>query len=160
VEVDRLVGLPDGVRLSFREVGSATGRPVLYLHGTPSSRKEAGGQLAEVAATLGLRILAPDRPGYGRSSFFRYDVRGYPEHLVDLLDMLELGQVGVIGVSGGGSYACACAALLGPRVTRTALIASTAPPDLEGVRAAWSKADRQQYGLAVRHPGCCGRSWP
>lgn len=152
MEADHLVSLPGGVELSFREVGAATGRPVLYLHGTPSSRMEAGGQLGEVAATLGLRILAPDRPGYGRTPFVRYDVRGYPEHIMSLLDVLEVGEIGIIGVSGGGRYACACGARLGSRVTRTALIASTAPSDLEGARVTWSKGDRQLYGLAVRAP--------
>jgi pimeloyl-ACP methyl ester carboxylesterase len=152
METDHLVSLPGGVELSFREVGSTTGRPVLYLHGTPSSRMEAGGQLGEVAATLGLRILAPDRPGYGRTPFVRYDVPRYPEHIVGLLDVLEVGEIGIIGVSGGGRYACACATRLGSRVTRMALVASTAPSDLDGVRATWSKGDRQLYGLSVRAP--------
>lgn len=152
MDTDHLITLPDGVRLSHREVGSTTGRPVLYLHGTPSSRMEAGGQLSEVAATLGLRVLVPDRPGYGRTPFLGYDVRGYPQHMVGLLDALEVGEVGIIGVSGGGRYACACAADLGPRVTRTALVASTAPSDLDGVRATWSKGDRQLYSIAVRAP--------
>lgn len=152
METDHLVSLPGGVELSFREVGSTTGRPVLYLHGTPSSRMEAGGQLSEIAATLGLRILSPDRPGYGRTPFVQYDVRSYPEHITRLLDVLDVGDIGIIGVSGGGRYACACAARFGTRVTRTALVASTAPSDLDGVRATWSKADRQLYGLAVRAP--------
>ena len=152
MDTDHLIRLPKGVQLSYREVGTAAGRPVLYLHGTPSSRMEADGQLSEVAARLGLRVLAPDRPGYGRTSFIGYDVRGYPEHLVGLLDTLGLGEVGVIGVSGGGRYACACAVHLGPRVSRTALVASTAPSDLGGVRATWSKGDRQLYVLAVRAP--------
>jgi pimeloyl-ACP methyl ester carboxylesterase len=149
---DHLISLPGGVQLSYREVGSATGRPVLYLHGTPSSRMEAGGTLSDEAARFGLRILAPDRPGYGRTPFTRYDVRDYPEHIAGFLDILEVGEVGILGVSGGGRYACACAARLGPRVSRTALVASTAPSDLDGVRATWSKGDRQLYALAVRAP--------
>jgi pimeloyl-ACP methyl ester carboxylesterase len=149
---DHLVRLPGGTRLSYRELGSTSGRAVLFLHGTPSSRLEADGRLGEVAETLGLRVLAPDRPGYGRTPFVGYDVRGYPEHLVGLLDALGIGEVGIVGVSGGGPYACACAANLGHRVARTALVASTAPSDLAGVRATWSKGDRQLYVLAVRAP--------
>jgi pimeloyl-ACP methyl ester carboxylesterase len=152
METDHVIRLSGDVRLSYREFGSTTGRPVLYLHGTPSSRMEAGGQLSDVAAELGLRVLAPDRPGYGRSSFIRYDVCDYSDHMAALLDALEIGEVGIVGVSGGGRYACSCAVHLGPRVTRTALVASTAPSDLEGVRATWSKGDRQLYGLAVRAP--------
>jgi pimeloyl-ACP methyl ester carboxylesterase len=152
MEADRLVRLPGGARLSYLEAGSTTGRAVLVLHGTPSSRLEAGGPLGEVAATLGLRILAPDRPGYGRTPFVGYDVGSYPEHMVGLLDALDIDEVGIVGVSGGGRYACACAVHLGPRVARTALVASTAPSDLDGARATWSKDDRQLYALAVRAP--------
>jgi pimeloyl-ACP methyl ester carboxylesterase len=109
---------------------------------------------------MGHRVLARStecvapghRPGYGRTPFVRYDVRDYPEHIMGLLDVLEVGEVGIIGVSGGGRYACACAARSGSRVSRTALVASTAPLDLDGVRATWSKGDRQLYALAVRAP--------
>jgi pimeloyl-ACP methyl ester carboxylesterase len=110
--------------------------------------------------SMGHRVLARStecvapghRPGYGRTPFVRYDVRDYPEHIMGLLDVLEVGEVGIIGVSGGGRYACACAARSGSRVSRTALVASTAPLDLDGVRATWSKGDRQLYALAVRAP--------
>jgi pimeloyl-ACP methyl ester carboxylesterase len=149
---DHRVKLSSGVRLSYREVGSTTGRPVLYLHGTPSSRMEVDGPLGDEAERLGLRILAPDRPGYGRTPFVRYDVRDYPEHIMSFLDLLDIGEVGVIGVSGGGPFACACSARLGPRVIRTALVASTAPSDLDGVRASWSTQDRQLSAVAVRAP--------
>jgi pimeloyl-ACP methyl ester carboxylesterase len=149
---DHLVRLPGGTRLSYRELGSTTGRAVLFLHGTPSSRLEADGRLGEVAETLGLRVLAPDRPGYGRTPFVGYDVRGNAEHLVGLLDVLEISEVGIVGVSGAGPYACACAAHLGHRVARAALVASTAPSDLAAVRATWIKGDRQLYVLAVRAP--------
>jgi pimeloyl-ACP methyl ester carboxylesterase len=149
---DHRVRLSSGVRLAYREVGSMTGRPVLYLHGTPSSRMGVDGPLSDEAERLGLRILAPDRPGYGRTPFVRYDVGDYPEHIMSFLDVIGVGEVGVIGVSGGGPYACACSARLGPRVIRTALVASTAPSDLDGVRTSWSKQDRQLYALAVRSP--------
>jgi pimeloyl-ACP methyl ester carboxylesterase len=152
IQSDRLLWLSDGRRLSYRDAGSPTGRPVLYLHGTPSSRMEAGGQLSEAAAMLGLRILAPDRPGYGWTSFGPYDVGDYPEQITGFLDELDVGEVGILGVSGGGRYACACAAQLGPRVSRTTLVASTAPPDLPGVRATWSTGDRRLYALATRTP--------
>jgi pimeloyl-ACP methyl ester carboxylesterase len=152
IQSDRLLWLSDGRRLSYRDAGSPTGRPVLYLHGTPSSRMEADRQLSEAAARLGLRVLAPDRPGYGRTSFAPYDVRGYAEHIIGFLDELDVGVVGILGVSGGGRYACACAAHLGPRASRTTLVASTASSDLPGVRATWSTADRRLYALAVRAP--------
>ena len=47
-----------------------------------------------------------------------------------------------------GRYAYACAARLGARVTGR----QYRPSELDGVRATWSKGDRQLYGLAVRAP--------
>jgi pimeloyl-ACP methyl ester carboxylesterase len=68
------------------------------------------------------------------------------------LGVLEVDDTGIIGVSGGGRSACACATRSGARVTRTALVASTDPSDLDGVRATWRKPDRRLYGRAVRVP--------
>jgi pimeloyl-ACP methyl ester carboxylesterase len=152
VDADRSIRLTDGSRVSYRDVGSATGRPILYLHGTLGSRMEVSGRLGEMAEELGLRLVAPDRPGYGGSSFTRYTVRDYPRRLTALLDELGIVEIGIVGVSGGGRYACACAASLGSRVKRVALVASTAPSNLEGVRETWSRQDRQLYLLAVRMP--------
>ena len=155
---DHLVRLSSGVRMSYREVGPATGRPVLYLHGTPSSRMEVGGTLSDEAATLGLRILAPDRPGYGRTPFVQYDVRDYPEHIMGLLDVLEVGRVGIIGVSGGGRYACA--ARSGSRVSRTALVASPHPPTSMVCAPPGAREIGSCTHLPCGHRGCCARIWP
>lgn len=63
----RLLSLPNGRILAWSEFGDPTGRPLLYCHGTPGSRLEAG--LAHgVAVKCGLRLLAVDRPGYGHST--------------------------------------------------------------------------------------------
>jgi pimeloyl-ACP methyl ester carboxylesterase len=152
MERDRSVRLANDLEVSYLEVGPPSGRPVLYLHGTPSSRMEASGPLGAVATELGLRLLAPDRPGYGGSTCTRYTVRDYPRHVAAFLDAVDVGELGVVGVSGGGRYTCACAASLGSRVSRTALVASTAPADLQGVRRTWSREDRQLYRLAVYAP--------
>jgi pimeloyl-ACP methyl ester carboxylesterase len=145
------VTLPEGERISYVDVGPVTGRPILYLHGTPSSRMEAAG-LADAAGALALRVLALDRPGCGGSTFYRYRVRDYPQVIARFADTLGIADFGVLGVSGGGRYACACAAGLGSRVTRVALVASTAPPELPGVKDTWSRQDRQLYTLADKAP--------
>ena len=62
---DRQMTLSVGMDISYLDVGAPDGDVVLYFHGTPSSRMQATGPLDAVAAGLGLRIIAPDRPGYG-----------------------------------------------------------------------------------------------
>ena len=62
------ISLPDGRKLAYSEYGDRHGKPVIYFHGFPGSRVE--GLLMDAAAKwLGLRIVAPDRPGFGRSDF-------------------------------------------------------------------------------------------
>src|ERR1700722_8178168 len=56
----------DGIRLAYVETGPADGEPVLLLHGEPSwsflYRK-----VMPVLADAGLRAIAPDLVGFGRS---------------------------------------------------------------------------------------------
>lgn len=151
--LDLRVELPDGTVVGYAEAGDPAGRPILYLHGRASSRLEVGlpGML-EVADRSGLRVIAPDRPGMGLSTFRRFSIVDYPGLLRSFADALGLARFGVIGVSGGGKYACACAWRLAGRVTRVALVSSTCSFDLPGARATWNKQDRQVYTFADRAP--------
>ena len=58
--------LPDGRSLHWCEYGAADGLPSFQFHGTPGSRV-FGLDSGEVASA-GLRVVTPERPGYGRSS--------------------------------------------------------------------------------------------
>ena len=105
------------------EYGDPTGDPVLVFHGVPACG--AGFAWAdEPARDLGLRLLAPDRPGVGRSSPApAWRIADHPALVAELADALGLGSFAVWGYSGGGPYAAACAALLAERVTALAVSA-------------------------------------
>jgi pimeloyl-ACP methyl ester carboxylesterase len=60
--------LSDGRRLGFAEYGDPQGKPVFYFHGWPSSRLEAA-MVGPTALQQHIRIIAPDRPGFGLSEF-------------------------------------------------------------------------------------------
>lgn len=138
--------------ISYLDVGPSDGAPLVYFHGTPSCRREVTPDLVTWASERGVRILAPDRPGCGGSAFIRYDVGGYAEVVRQFLDGLDVGETALLGVSGGGRYACAVAAALPERCRQLVLLASTASPDMPGVRESWSKQDRQMYRLAGAFP--------
>ncbi len=150
--LDHRAVLPDGRVVSYADVGPWDGRVVMYLHGTPGSRMQAGGPVSDAAVALGMRLVAPDRPGYGHSSFVPYRVVDYPAMLVGFADTLGIDRFGVVGTSGGGRYAYACAVSLPDRVTRVALVGSTAPANLPGVPETWSRADRRLYATARTSP--------
>jgi pimeloyl-ACP methyl ester carboxylesterase len=105
----RRIRLGDGRLLGFAEYGDAAGAPLFVFHGTPGSRLMAA--VAEDAARArGVRIIAPDRPGYGLSSAQPGRAfADWPDDVAALADALGIDRFGVVGVSGGGPHALACA---------------------------------------------------
>jgi len=112
----------DGRRLAFAEYGEPAGSPVIYCHGFPGSRLEA--RFADhPARQLGIRLIAPDRPGFGRSDFLPgRRLADWPGDMTELADHLALPTFDVLGVSGGAPYAIACGQALDNRVGRIALV--------------------------------------
>jgi pimeloyl-ACP methyl ester carboxylesterase len=114
--------LPDGRRLAYAVYGARDGRPVFYCHGFPGSRLEA--RLAEeVAAALGIALIAPDRPGFGQSDpLAGRALLDWPADLAALADHLAIERFHLVGVSGGGPYALAAAARLPQRLAGVGLV--------------------------------------
>jgi pimeloyl-ACP methyl ester carboxylesterase len=113
---DDTVTLPDGRHLAYTSIGRHDGPVVVYHHGAPGGRLELT-TLDGDADAAGVRIVTPDRPGYGGSS--PQPGRTTAEFVDDtaaLADHLGVGRFGVMGLSSGGPYAVACASLLGDRV--------------------------------------------
>jgi pimeloyl-ACP methyl ester carboxylesterase len=149
MRADLLIRLADGTEVGYAEAGDPGGRPVLHLHGTPGSRLEVGLPAARRAAEdLGVRLIAPDRPGVGLSPFRRFSIGGYPQLVRGFAAALGLERFAVAGVSSGGKYACACAWALPDLVTRAVLASSTCSFDLPGARATWGTDDLLVYTLA------------
>jgi pimeloyl-ACP methyl ester carboxylesterase len=81
------------------------------------------------AATLGLRVIVPDRPGHGLSDFKRHRrVARWTADIASLVDSLGIGRFAVLGFSAGGPYAAACAAVLRDRVSVAGIVSGWAPP--------------------------------
>ena len=64
--IETTIRLADGRRLAFAEYGDPEGKPVMLFHGLPGSRL-AWGLLPGDPPPTDLRIIAPDRSGYGNS---------------------------------------------------------------------------------------------
>jgi pimeloyl-ACP methyl ester carboxylesterase len=121
------MNLADGRRLGWAEYGAAEGRPVMYFHGWPASRLEPRSLDGECAG-MGIRLIAPDRPGMGLSDFKpRRQMTGWAGDVVELAEHLGLTKFAVLGVSGGGPYAAACAWAMPERLTATLLVCSVGP---------------------------------
>jgi pimeloyl-ACP methyl ester carboxylesterase len=124
----RQVKLTGGRTLAYADYGDPNGRPVFFFHGGNDSRL-AGALLDEAAARLGIRIIAPDRPGYGRSDFLpgrRF--LDWPADVSQLAGALGIERFAVIGHSGGGPHVAALAVAMPERLAGTAMVSSAAPP--------------------------------
>jgi pimeloyl-ACP methyl ester carboxylesterase len=123
-----LLHTPDGRRYAWSEWGPVDGRPVLFLHGSPGSSHSCPDVPATHAA--GVRLLAPDRPGYGDSEPNPGRTLGDDAvDMVRLLDHIGVDTAPVVAWSSGGGFALALAAKHPQRVSRLALVASDAPAD-------------------------------
>ncbi|HEV8190082.1 MAG TPA: alpha/beta hydrolase [Ktedonobacterales bacterium] len=105
--------------------------PLVYCHGMPGSRLDQIMEIAELQARR-IRLIVPDRPGYGLSTIQKYALIDWPNDLTELMVSLQIDTFAIFGISGGGAYAAACAYRFPERVTRLGLVSSGAPDsDLE-----------------------------
>jgi pimeloyl-ACP methyl ester carboxylesterase len=119
--------LADGRTLAYTDSGAADGVPVVVHHGTPGSRLFAA-LLSDVAAAEGVRLIVPDRPGYGCSSPPPSDWTwwDWQVDLAELLDSMSIDRAAVMGFSGGGPFALAAAT--SEWASRIGLVSTVVPP--------------------------------
>ena len=155
---DRSVTLPDGRRLGYAELGDERGRPLFFFHGTPGSRLVLSERDA-VAQIDGVRLILPERPGYGVSDP-KPDraLVDWADDVAALADHLGIERFAVAGVSGGGPHALACASRLPERVTVALLLASPSPAGFRGVTRGMSFGNRLGLLLGRFAPGLVRRS--
>ena len=126
IEENQTVSLPAGRQLGYLTVGK--GKPVVYFHGTASSRLEVL-LLKELARKKPLRIIGIDRPGSGLSAFApRKSLQDFNADINYLAGYLDIDRFAVLGWSGGGPYALTYLAFFPERVTRTVIASSPALP--------------------------------
>lgn len=149
---DPTLRLPDGRRLGYAEYGDPAGRPIFGFHGTPGSRlmlAVADGP----ARRLGVRLIAPDRPGMGLSDLKAgRSIGDWPDDLVRLADALGIERFGVAGVSGGGPYALACALRIPERLRSVGVISGVGPVAGPDATAGLDRTHRLIFGVWRRAP--------
>ncbi|MDL9935998.1 alpha/beta hydrolase [Gordonia sp. ABSL1-1] len=115
-------------RIGFAEYGEATGRPMVWLHGTPGARRQIPTEAREHAVTHGIRLIGIDRPGVGSSTPYHYaNVAAFADDLAKVVDALGIDEFAVIGLSGGGPYTLAAAHAMPERVVAAGILGGVAP---------------------------------
>ncbi len=124
----RTLRLADGRALAVGDLGPPDGHPIMYLHGAIGAPLECRGLLKSAIEELGVRLLLPQRPGFGASDPHpRRTLLDFTRDLEQVADRLHLSRFGVVGVSAGGPYAVACGERLADRLTAAAVVSSLSP---------------------------------
>jgi pimeloyl-ACP methyl ester carboxylesterase len=149
---DNIIMVGDGRKLEVREYGDRGGHPAFFFHGLIGSHHQAS-YVSEQAKRARLRIIAPNRPGVGRSEFV---VRKTPLDVVsdveDVAKELRLGEFSVIGISGGAPYTLAVLNRLGERIRTATIISGMGPTQLPGALHGMDQRRRLILAAGSRYP--------
>jgi pimeloyl-ACP methyl ester carboxylesterase len=132
METDKTIMLPDGRILGYAEYGDPLGFPVFYFHGGQESRLSSI-FMDSTARKLKIRIISPDRPGIGISTF--QDNRQFIDwgnDIAQLADSLGLIKYSVFGLSGGAPHVLACILADSSRIEYASIISGATPYDYKG----------------------------
>jgi pimeloyl-ACP methyl ester carboxylesterase len=145
--------LPDGRKLGYAEYGIADGEVVLFFHGAPGSRRSIFTYMAKAAAQYGIRLIVPERPGYGLSDPMKErSVHDWITDVLMLINALGISRFKVIGFSMGSLYALACAHAMPTQVNRVAIVGGLAPMNTPSVTIGMTETLRSLFELACSDP--------
>ena len=134
---DQTFSLSTGHTVGYSTCGPPGSPAIFFLHGFPSSRYE-GALLSKMAEKVRVRVICPDRPGIGLSTFDPHrKLLDYPQTILELASHLGINSYTVVGGSGGGPYALACAKVLPKNELRSVgVLAGVGPVELglDGMR--------------------------
>ena len=148
--------LADGRSLAWREFGDSDGVPTIAVHGSPDS-SAVWRLLDEPARVIGVRVVAPDRPGFGASTPKPgRSILDWVDDLDALTTHLRLDRFGLLAISGGSPYALAVASSHPERVAHLGLMSVICPLDVPGVFREANIQVRLTFWTARRAPFLLG----
>lgn len=135
----RLIHRPGGGRIAVSDYGPASGRPVLVVHSSMTSRVVARG-LRRALQAAGFRPISIDRPGFGLTD----EIEGLRPGLHDpfvsaaadavlVLDALKLETIDIIA-RGGAQFVVALHDVAPDRLKRVVLVNPDPPTEASGRR--------------------------
>ncbi len=152
----QILQLSDERRMSYTATGPEDGVPVMYCHGAIGTALGKAIDLEALTARLGVRMIAPSRPGVGGSDVLPgRTILDFAADARELADHLSLDRFTVVGVSAGGPYALALGRELPDRVSRVAVCSSLSPMQAPHRMPGMQKRARAAGVLVTRLPGAC-----
>jgi pimeloyl-ACP methyl ester carboxylesterase len=148
---DVVVPLPDGRVTSATWYGALDGPVVVVLDGPGSSAQARAA--ATLAEGLGIRLLAPDRPGFGRSTPDpSLTFASFADDLRALLEQLRVERCALWTQSGGTPFALAVALHHPDLIAHVGIASGVGPPESPGALDGMDRSMRTTYRLARTVP--------
>ena len=127
LKTTQVVILRDQRKLGFAEYGTPKGYPIVYCHGSQSSRLEMHYDHS-FAKKNNLRILAIERPGHGLSDMnSEGSILDFARDVKQVTEQLHIDTFSVAGMSAGAPFALGIAYLYPKNVHKAAIISGFAP---------------------------------
>jgi len=143
--------LSDKRKLGYAEFGVKDGYPIIYCHGSQSSRLEMHYDLS-FAIKNDLRIISIDRPGHGDSDFNeKGTIKSFVNDTDQLVEHLGIAEFSVLGMSAGAPFAMGLANYLPQKVNNLGIVSGFAPLSVETLKVL-SKEVRLMLKLAKSFP--------
>ena len=117
----------DGIQIFYKDWG--TGQPVVLSHGWPLQSDSWESQMLFLASN-GLRCVAHDRRGHGRSTqtWYGNDMDTYADDLAAVIDALDLTDITMVGHSTGGGEVARYIGRHGTKRVAKAVLIAAVPP--------------------------------
>lgn len=137
----------------YGDTSDSAAHTLIFFHGTPGTRFFFTTPHSAAALAHSVRVVVPERPGYGLSSPAKgRTLRDSATDVAALLDALEVKQpVAVVGYSAGGPFALAFAHDFPERCSAVAVVSSLSP-NARGVTEGMTSLSRLGYLLATHAP--------
>jgi pimeloyl-ACP methyl ester carboxylesterase len=123
---ENIIQLSDCKNLCFAEYGKPDGIPVFLFHGNPGVRF-SWRLYPDYPYLDNIRIIAPDRPGYGKTDYKKNALEKWPGDILELTEHLGITKFHLFAPSGGGPYALACAWKIPEKIISVGLFGSVGP---------------------------------
>ena len=132
MRTENMMNLSDGRILGYAEYGDSLGYPIFYFHGGQESRLSSK-FMDSTAKKLNVRIISPDRPGVGISTFQENrQFLDWGNDITELVDFLGLNKYSIFGLSGGAPHVLACLMSDSSRIENASIVSGATPYDYKG----------------------------
>lgn len=132
MKTENRIKLADGRVLGYAEYGDSLGYPIFYFHGGQESRLSSK-FMDSTALKLNVRLISPDRPGVGISTFQENrQFLDWGNDMAQLANSLGLKKYSIFGLSGGAPHVLACLISDSLRIENASIVSGATPYDYKG----------------------------